>query len=230
MGDRRAWPDIGAEIAAATVRVTGYPSDVEKAGLGVLVGNGYLATAAHCLEFDHDTGARITLGEYVCYGVETAEGEKLKAAPVFIESVSDIAILGPLDRNVFDGEWAGAYESFCERTRPVPIWRGPVAGTRSSPRGKAFRVHIHTHERSWIEAEATFGGDGRPHVRFDAEMRIEGRSSGGPVVNDSGELLAVVTAAGGYLGLTREGRAPLLRHALPPWLFREICGIRLAKR
>ena len=40
----------------------GYPSDIDKVGLGVLVEGGYLVTAAHCLEYDNDTGARITLG------------------------------------------------------------------------------------------------------------------------------------------------------------------------
>ena len=217
MGAGRAWEDIRSDVAAATVKVRGYQSDSEKVGLGVLVEGGYLLTAAHCLEYDNDTGARITLGEHVFYEVETARGEKLNVAPVFIESISDIAVLGPLDRYSYDEEWIAAYEAFIERTRPVPLWNGRNAG--------AFGIRIHSHKKTWISGKATIGTAGQPYIWIKTEERIEGGTSGGPIINDSGELVSVVTAAGGYLGMTNEGHAPLLRYALPAGIFREMSGI-----
>jgi len=38
MGARRTWEEIRSGVAAATVRVAGYPSDEKKIGQGVLVG------------------------------------------------------------------------------------------------------------------------------------------------------------------------------------------------
>ncbi|MBP2674761.1 MAG: Trypsin-like peptidase domain [Deltaproteobacteria bacterium] len=221
MGVERTPEDIRAAISAATVKVIGYPADLEKVGMGVLAGNGYLVTAAHCLEFDNDTGARITIGEHVFYEIETAQGEHLKAAPVFIESISDIAVLGPLDPDAYPGEWVEAYESFCARTRPAPLWR---MGPASAPASTEFQVHIYTHEKSWISGKARVRQAGRPNLWIRADRNIEGGTSGGPIVNDSGELVSVVSAAGGYLDITKEGHPPLLKWALPAWIYRAICG------
>lgn len=217
MGGKDASNDILSVVAAATVRVKGYQSDNEKVGLGVLVEGGYLATAAHCLEYDNDTGARITLGEHVFYEIETARGENLKAAPVFIESVSDLAILGPLDRYAYDGEWVEAYESFVDGTKPVSLW----SGGDTAP----FGIRIRSHKKTWISGTAEISRVGGPFLWIKTDERIEGGTSGGPIVNDLGELVSVVTTAGGYLGVTNEGHAPLLRHALPAWLYGAMCGI-----
>ena len=216
MGVERALEDIRSDVAAATVKVRGYQSDIEKVGLGVLVEGGYLVTAAHCLEYDNDTGARITLGEHVFYEIETAQGEKLNVAPVFIESISDVAVLGPLDSYSYDEEWIAAYEAFLKRTRPVPLWSGRDAGS--------FGIHVHSHKKTWISGKATIGTAGQPYIWIKTGERIEGGTSGGPIINDSGELVSVVTAAGGYLGVTNEGHAPSLRYALPAGLFGEMCG------
>jgi len=211
-------------VAAATVRIRGYQSDREKVGLGVLVGSGLLLTAAHCLEFDNDSGSRLILGEHVHFEIETAGGDTLKAAPLFIESISDIAVLGPLDRYAYDDEWVEAYETFRERTGPVALWKGEATRPSSATLEGEFGIRILTHEKRWISGTASVFLAGRPHLWMKTEERVDGRMSGGPIVNDSGELVSVVTAAGGYLGTTNEGHAPLLRHALPEWLFRAASG------
>lgn len=211
-------------VAAATVRIRGYQSDHEKVGLGVLAGSGLILTAAHCLEFDNDSGSRLILGEHVHFEIETAGGSTLKAAPLFIESISDIAVLGPLDRYAYDDEWVEAYETFRETTGPVALWMGRAARSPSAPEAGEFGIRIRTHEKRWISGTASVFPAGRPHLWMKTDERIDGRMSGGPIVNDSGELVSVVTAAGGYLGTTNEGHAPLLRHALPEWLFRAASG------
>ncbi len=223
-GREQTSEDVFPDVAAATVRIRGYRSDHEKVGLGVLVGSGLLLTAAHCLEFDNDTGARLILGEHVHFEIETACGRALKAVPLFIESISDIAVLGPLDRYAYDEEWVGAYESFREGTRPVPLWKGEGPSPSSAPGAGEFGVRVRSHEKRWITGTATVFRAGRPHLWMKTDERIDGRMSGGPIVNDSGALVSVVTAAGGYLGMTNEGHAPLLRQALPEWLFRVASG------
>jgi hypothetical protein len=223
-GQERTSENVLADVAAATVRNRGYQSDHEKTGLGVLAGSGLLLTAAHCLEFDNDSGSRLVLGEHVHFEVETAGGDKLKAAPLFIESISDIAALGPLDRYAYDDEWVDAYESFRERTLPVALWKGEAPRPSAAPCAGEFGIRIRTHDKRWISGTASVFLAGRPHLWMKTDERIDGRMSGGPIVNDSGELVSVVTAAGGYLGTTNEGHAPLLRHALPDWLFRAASG------
>lgn len=219
-GSERTSERALADVAAATVRVRGYWSNQEKFGLGVLVGSGLCLTAAHCLEFDNDTGSRLILGERVHFEIQTAGGSVLKAAPLFIESISDIAVLGPLDHYAYDEEWVEGYESFRERTGPVPLWMDEPSRPSSSPGAGEFGIRIRSHEKRWVSGTASVFLAGRPHLWMKTDERIDGRMSGGPIVNDSGELVSVVTAAGGYLGTTNEGHAPLLRHALPEWLFR----------
>jgi len=225
-GRERASDNVHPDVAAATVKVRGYGSDREKVGLGVLVGGGLLLTAAHCLEFDNDTGSRLVLGEHVHFEIETARGGTLRAAPMFVESISDIAVLGPLDRYAYDSEWVEAYESYREKTRPVPLWKGegPRPASSTGTGAREFGIRIRSHEKGWISGTATVFLAGRPHIWIKTDERIDGRMSGGPIVNESGDLVSVVTAAGGYLGTTNEGHAPLLRHALPEWLFRAASG------
>ena len=140
----------------------------------------------------------------------------LKVAPVFIESVSDLAVLGPLDRYAYDEEWVEAYESFIDGTKPVSLW----GGRATAP----FGIRIRSHKKTWITGTAENPRVDDPIIWIRTDERIEGRESGGPIVTDSGELVSVVTTAGGYLGMTNEGHAPLLRHALPAWIYRTICG------
>ena len=93
--------------------------------------------------YDHDTGTGIALGEHIFYRFETAGGIHLKAAPRFIESISDIAILGPLDPRAYPGEWVEEYESFREGTRPVPLHRGlnDFLAKRNNPQTSGIHFH-----------------------------------------------------------------------------------------
>lgn len=234
---KRTLENIYSRVAAATVAV-GPPS---RRGQGVYVGNGHIITAAHCLSYDQDTGIRLAMEDHVFYKIETAAGEKMPVAPLVIESAVDIAVLGALDGQVFPPEMVEPFEAFCDRTKPVPLCRKrfPYSGARFDPKDRAsverfiakteptkFRVHIRTHRNTWVTGEATVFQlrSCNPTIWVQADENIEGGTSGGPIINDAGELVGVVSTAGGSGGETRTGRSPFPRWALPAWIYHRICG------
>jgi trypsin len=78
-----------ALVSAATVRVTG------RGGQGVLIPGGFILTAAHCI--DWDTNGKMVLGEHFEERIVTSDGRELFVAPVAVEPVADIAVLGAMD-------------------------------------------------------------------------------------------------------------------------------------
>lgn len=218
---KRKFEDILASVANATVAV-GPPS---RRGQGVYVGNGHIITAAHCLEYDSDVGTGIALGDHILYEIETAQGERMKVSPLVIESCCDIAVLGPLDGQSFPREMVEPFESLTNRTKPVRIC--PKRFNRSP--GKfgvhiQFGVHIRTHKEVWIAGKATVFSERPSTIFVDADESIESGTSGGPVINDEGALVGVVSIAGGSGGESTVGSCPFPRWALPAWIYHRICG------
>lgn len=208
---KRRIKDIRAEVAKATVKLT------QKGGQGILVGKEMIITAAHCLEFDCKGG--IVLGENIVavgntqYGIETARGEKLKVAPMAIEPVNDIAVLGWLDYQTDEAE---DFIAFCERTKPIPLYCRPLEDFLTE-----FRVHIYTHKKTWIRGKASISAIHDPMMRVISEKNIEGGTSGGPIINDSGELVGIVSNTVACHG-GEEVLAPVLQRALPIWIYHRL--------
>ena len=178
------------KISSATVKILG------KGGLGVLIAEELIVTAAHCINYDLDGGIVEGIGDYFIEEIETAAGDRLKVAPIAIEPVSDIAILGAMDGHVFYEE-ATNFEDFCLATAPLSLYLG------ETNRNGGFPIHIYTHEHKWVKGTASGLKSTDPKIYIKTE-----------------EQIAVVS----HFSIARpgeksDGAAPRPHLALPNWVF-----------
>jgi len=198
---------VYADVANATVSILG------KGGQGILVNDYSIITAAHCVTFSLK-GDMVLGVEPVSEKIKTRHGE-LTVRPAAVEPVKDIAVLGELD-NERNAKEAEEFWSFCDNTNSVPLCRSDFEF------GETFPVHIYTHKGIWVTGNAkSFGGASLSVV---ADEQIESGTSGGPIINDSGELVGIVynfTKTGEGLPKS-QGSAPYPALALPVWISRRI--------
>jgi len=218
----------------------------KKRGQGVLVTGGLVLTAAHCIEWH--TGGGMTL-EDTYEVVETKAGARLLMRILFVDPVADLAVMGPPD-DQGPPEVVEGYERFSGATAPVAV--GDLAPpraarrmrTRAIPvrqpdgsrrtvhiqmprpvRPRTARVHVFTHHGGWIEGQALLSLEGAQGSRtwLRAHRKIEGGTSGGPIVDDRGRLLGVVShSSEDDHGTGYNGAFPSPPRALPPWIWRDI--------
>lgn len=192
-------------VAAATVAIT------ERGGQGVLVPGGFIITAGHCVEW-HGTG-RMTLGEHYIEQIKTKGGDEFNVAPIAVDHMADLAVLGDLDNQEFPDD-CEAFDTWREKTKPV-LLNTLVLQTRQS-----LRVHILSHRGDWITGKVTRYGlpdqppGGRIGIKTDVE--IPSGTSGGPVVDDNGHLVGVVSNSQKGGGT---GQLPIVSLALPRWIW-----------
>ncbi len=201
---------IRDDVAKATVTL------LRKGGRGVLVSGNLIITAAHCIYFE--TEGRMALDDYYIEAIKTVHG-RLKVAPVAIEPVSDVAVLGSLDNQEFTEE-ADQFEMFCENTKPVPLCLNDFELFQSFP------VHIYTHRGTWVAGSAVQTRRDAKKLSIEAGQQIRRGTSGSPIINESGELVGIVS----YFDVIRRGQqkcsglAPRPHLALPVWVCRRIIG------
>jgi hypothetical protein len=201
-----------ALVAAATFPL----GPKEHWGQCVVVEGGHCITAAHCLNYPEESVKRfftlLVLGECMLNRVWDDQC-KILAAPLAIEPLSDVAVLGSPDYAALYDE-AAAYDDFCERVQPVKLLRD------IPERRKEFAVWIRTHRGGWLEGAATYYNGGR--FAYTTKTAIECGTSGGPIVNKRGELVGVVSHGGSkpFGGGLCRSTAPLIPMALPAWLLR----------
>lgn len=177
-------------------------------GHGVLVPGGIILTASHCIDFSTTGG--MVLGDHFVEEIETHLGF-IKASPLIVEPVTDIAALGCPDDQVFYDE-AEAFNNFCETTKPIPLaikrirCRHPLA------------VRIHDKDGSWISATAESFNDSSPMLWITTDKQIKGGASGGPILNMAGELVAIVSNSSSLSDGKSAGRGPRPLMALPAWV------------
>lgn len=164
-------------IERATVTILG------KGGRGILVSGGFILTAAHCVNISVEGG--MVLGEHCIEEIDTCLG-KCKVTAKAVEPVNDIAALGSLDDQEFWDESA-EYQDFCNKTTPVKIAEPLLPGASEFP------VYIYTHKGTWLKAVAEILGCENPVVSINCEEQIESGTSGSPIVNEAGELVAIVS-------------------------------------
>lgn len=208
-------------IPQAVVKIKG------KQGQGVLVRNKLVITAAHCISWS--SNGSMVLGDYFIEEIEAEGGRELKLAPIIVEPMTDLAVLGSLDGQEFPLE-DDAFDNFCEMTTPAKISRNPFRADKVKIiqhqgfrplREYEFRIHIYTHEGCWIQGTASVRHDS-PMMFVKTDHVVKGGTSGSPILNDYGELVGIVSTAWGESGVEREGIHPIIRRALPVWIYNEI--------
>jgi hypothetical protein len=202
---------VKARTEKATVRVLrqGVP-----AAQGVLVPGGYILTAAHCISWE--VTSSMTLGDHYIETIRASDGVTYKTGPVAIESLMDIAALAALDVELYDA--CVAFETFCEATEPVPV------SSKGFPVDIPVPVHVLTHDKGWMAGRACRYGHpllplhGNVAVEFDAP--IAGGTSGGPVIDNDGLLVGVISQPSETHPSTALMPRPHL--ALPVWVWNRI--------
>jgi len=155
----------------------------------------------------------MAMGDHSVENISTKSGAHLKVGPIAADPVSDIALLGMLDDQVFFDE-SIEFQEWTEATPAVPL-------ANITPRfGVPLSVQILTHKSKWIRAKIHRYSPKPPHgcLCIEADDRIQGGTSGGPVVDTSGRLVGVISHSceqairGKYCGML-----PIAHLALPRW-------------
>jgi S1-C subfamily serine protease len=171
-----------------------------------------ILTAAHCIDFSTTGG--MVLGDFYVEDAETAQGDMLKVAPVFVDPMSDIAALGALDDQAFPPEHCEPFMEFCDSTKPVKVSAAGFEPFRECP------VNVYTHKGEWITGRARLSTAGSPMAWAKFDKPIEGGTSGSPIVNGLGELVGIVSNG------TIDGSFACINMALPVWIMRIFEDIR----
>ena len=190
------------------------------AGRGVLVSGGFIVTAAHCIEW---TGKGLmALGDSTAFlqEIRTSTGETLLASTSAVEPVSDWAVLGAPDGQSMP-EAADAFEAFCEVTPALSLALNGMVLFRSIP------AYVFTQNKGVVPVKATQSQEEGHRLSMSGDQRIEGGTSGSPIVTRSGRLLGIVSNFSVVPG-TQSGAGifPRVSHALPLWLVRQMLPSR----
>lgn len=191
------------KMPSAVVQVT-QPKNRQSHGLGFVASGGYVVTAAHNLPrpesangiYDHDAVV-----------VTTSDGDDVLMEPVFVDQCADIAVLGLADTEP---------ESVDTLDEVAPLL---IAWTPAIGKGRGT---VATHDRGLVKAicEVRIGSN---RVLFTGKIRFAAGTSGGPVCDSKGRVMAVVsqtTSAHAH----RLGWGPAIGECLPAWLARKIAG------
>lgn len=188
-------------IEKATVRLTG------KGGQGVVVPGMLIMTAAHCIKFSIEGG--MVLGDYFVEAIELNNGRQILAQVYAVEPVADIGVLGMPDDQAFFKE-AKTYEESVGLIEPVHVRFDDLELLQEIP------VTVFTHKRKWIRGKVTKFND-NAHILELSDAAIKRGTSGGPVIDQEGRLLGIVST--GNLGKENlTAQIPRPSHALPLWV------------
>jgi Trypsin-like peptidase domain len=205
-------PDTQRLVTDATVAL----SNERRRSQGVLIGGHLIATAAHCLNWS-GTGMMV-LGERFIENVRTKHGHHLKASPVAVDPVSDVAVLGCLDEQEFPEE-AKQFEQFCEATTPLSLGQRDYGLFQKTP------VYVLSHNKGWVTGQAMQCRSTAHQLAVEMDDSIEGGTSGGPIVDHSGTLLGIVSVFQAVpAGFTCTGMMPRPHLTLPVWVIRKALG------
>ena len=199
--------------------------------------SGYVITAAHCLQLNRRTVYYRITNDFLSYDVRTADGDEFRMTPLMVELGLDVAVLWPLDdQEPAFGKDCETYLDCCNRIAPIRIRMKPypvnldVLLKRDEVDPSVIQnhcIHIYSHKGRWIHGVASTGpGNGSRILFAKMEEEIEGGTSGGPIVDDNGELVSVVSMLSGSRDKgSKGGHSPVLSVTLPTWILRRIRGL-----
>lgn len=166
----------------------------------------YVITAAHCLP------RRLPAPHRAAYTAEKTFKKLLGPLDtkltiwsecVFVDPVSDLAVLGQPDGQAFNEDVDTAWDDFIEDIEPLDLDTDqPTRGWMLSLDGHWMPCAIHTTNNGSLLVKDTVG-------------RIAGGMSGSPILSDKGRAVGVVTIGSGW-------SEPHLPSALPQWMAQQL--------
>ena len=159
--------------------------------------------AAHCVSWSSEGGMVIDSkhGE----AVETVAGKMLTLVWA-VEPCCHVAVLGPFDEDQAPDS-SKEYGQIYNQAEPIPI-----STAERKPFDK-FRVYIRAHDNRWITAVACQTGVDVNLFLIEDDGEISPGTSGGPIVDEQGQILAVVSNSGDIFC-----SAPKPHRTLPVWV------------
>jgi len=194
--------------------------DIETGGRGVLIQGDYIITAAHCIpppKHNSDMEKYWMLeSDYASLTIITVTA-RIKVTPYVIERIKDVAILGPMDDQIFPDE-SDKFTRFCEEVQPVSLWSEDVELF------KRFPIYVYNYDKKWVKGEAQQCTEDAPQLAITTNKQVVGGASGGPVVNENGDLVGVISLSSICVGKNDKcvGMIPRPHMTLPVWIIRKI--------
>jgi S1-C subfamily serine protease len=201
--------DHKKRVEAATVHLP------RVGGQGVLVPAAHILTAYHCVPWEGD-GAPVLWSDHYIEPVETRSGTSFHARVVAGDPVSDLAALAEPDSQEMSDDWE-AFNEWQQMTEPVPI------NDRIPEFGEPMAVHVLAHTGEWIlghvERHRPPGMQPGHSIWLHTKAPIRSGTSGGPVVDDAGRLIGIVST---FSESSPDGTIPVCSLAVPRWLWMQI--------
>lgn len=184
-------------------------------GQGVIVPGGYILTAAHCVGWTA-TGFMALDGAGEHLEPVELQGRDFQAAVDAVEPVRDIAALGSPDDQRFFAEF-DQFSAVMDEVKAIE------PATEEHELFEQRDAIVLTHDKGWVDVTVQQCAEGAPVLMVKAAQKIEGGTSGGPVVDKNGRLLGVVswTSEQTFDG-TFNGMITRPHRALPVWLVEKI--------
>jgi len=177
------------------------------------IGRNLVVTASHCLPHLPVMPGSLQETTYPNLLAPLGEEPSVWAKCLFIDPVSDLAIVGEPDNQVF-GEESDAYVRLVD-------WRSPFAiAAPESGKGYMLALDGATWEPTALTVHVTIAGHGL------SSGPTLGGQSGSPILDTKGRAVALVsmgsetTRNGVRTQMEQNGPQPILKLALPPWLLR----------